>query len=716
MMLPCLLILVAIAPQDKVELELVVPRYDRWSIVSPDQRQVLVLERGNAWLMDSDSLQPCLGVRLGPYSPQGDHWTGGRFSRDGERVLLWSFRGAAALLDVESGEELARDAPGDRSSRWDGHASEDARLLGQVGAQGVVVHDMVTGVPLYESTIAGPACLSPDGRWLFHDTGAAVERIDLEEPQRRQRVAEGGWDKLFAGAGARLLMVRSDRIEVLDHETGAGAAVDLPGTLWRLDGVSADESIALVGSPNSGVRALALPGLELLWERPDSFGVRVPAGGEVVWARDSSYELHVLDLATGKSLWGLSSKEYRDPFGRPPVLAGALLLTTHRGELVLRDCRSGEVRKRLTRSLRPIEHAGVLSSGPVWASDGGTLISLDPDTGATLVRRDLGAPVVGAHGAADRVVALVEGHGGAVLEGAQLTPLARIEDAYQAHLLPDGERLIAFSGEIDGVRLLRASDGEVLREAGLGAGSLRRAVASADGEVLAGIDQQWHGHLWRGDSTLALPGASSDLRSIALDPPGRWLALGINPPEVQIFDAVTGAKLTAFSPEGWYPFGGSTRTLMFDHGGDRLIATIGDMGSVQVWRSRDWQLDWWHDYGGGNPGSLATALDPAGDTLWASGMTNHTQRAFDLATGDLRRNMAGSGYDGFAPGEGVVTALRRGALVLLEPNGALRLERLDFGELGAVICQDGELRGSPAALRQVFVLDGGELIRGDEYE
>ncbi|MDA1265228.1 MAG: WD40 repeat domain-containing protein, partial [Planctomycetota bacterium] len=205
-------------------------------------------------------------------------------------------------------------------------------------------------------------------------------------------------------------------------------------------------------------------------------------------------------------------------------------------------------------------------------------------------------------------------------------------------------------------------------------------------------------------------------RAIALDPQGRRLAIGTQPPQVQVFDTTTGAKVAEFAPEGWFPFGGDVRTLQFDHGGGRLIGTTGDAGSVQVWNTQDWSLVWWHDYGGGNPGALQTAVDAQDQVLGVWGMTLETPRLFALADGDVLANLAGTGLEDLAPVLGATLASRRGSLIALDGSGQVEFEWLDVGDHGAGRFDGESLSGPPAALRQVFVRTKDGLVRGDAYE
>ena len=694
--------------------ELTVPVRHGHVVAAPSGRDLMVLDHAHAWLVDHETGEPRLGIRVSPYFPAGDHWNGARFSEDGLRVALWSFRGARVLVDAERGQVLRRtERPNDRGSQ-PAFASPDARLIAARVGDLLTVHDLAGEQTLFSEQVSGKACFAPAGRWLYWCGPEAVERIDLAAPDNREVLAEGRWDRL-ALAGERLLLGREDRVQLVDLGSGEAHGVDLDEGDWRLAGVSDDGRVAVLFGAGSLVRGLSLPDLTRAWEAEGWFASLLPRAG-VVWMTDTDRRKSIHDEQTGERLWTLDTEVFRTPSRPPSVLDGALLLPTRRDGLARVDARTGEVLTLLPAPLRRAEHTGVLADGAVWTLDEqGALVSLDARRAEVTARRELGAPFAQAMSAVDRLVVAGEQGGARVFEGASLTALCHVEDAGQALLSADGERLVAFGGAIDGARILDAGTGAVLRSVGAGTGTLRRVAVAGGGALLAAVDQEWQLHLWRDGVAVALPDVEEDVRSFALDPRGRWLALGAAPPYVQVFDVASGALVTSFEPSGSFPFGGDVRTLVFSHDGERLIGTTGDAGMVQVFGTDDWELDWDHDFGGGNASSLFTTLDPSGSTLWVHGMTNHTQRAFDLGSGRVVHDAAGSELGGFAPGAEVVAALRRDALVLLEPDGSVRLERMDLGPLGAVTLRGRTLDGPPAAMRRVFVRLGEELLRGDEY-
>lgn len=714
MILSLVALVFASVQQGDAAPELTVPVRHGHVVAAPAGRDLMVLDHAHAWLVDHDTGEPRLGIRVSPYFPAGDHWSGARFSEDGLRVALWSFRGARVLVDAERGQVVRRtERPNDHGHQA-AFASPDARMTAVRSGDQLTVHDLAGDRTVFSGRDTSKECFSPDGRWLYWCGLEAVERVDLDRPEQREVLAEGRWSGL-ALAGERLLLGRGDRLQLVDPLSGEVHGLDLEQGGWRLAGVSGDGRIAVLLGEGSRVRGIHLPGLTRAWEVKGWYAGLLPGAG-VVWMTDTDRRKSVHDEKTGERLWTLDTEVFRPPSSPPSVLDGALLLPTRRDGLARVDPRTGEVLTHLPAPLRRAEHAGVLACGAVWTLDArGGLVALDAQHGAVLARRELGAPCAEAMSEMDRLVVTNEQGGARVFEGDSLKALYDVEDAGRALLSTDGERLVAFGGAIDGARLLDAGTGAVLRSVGAGTGALRRVAVAGGGALLAALGPNRKAHLWRGEVTVALPDAAAGVRSLALDPRGRWLALGAAPPLVQVFDVASGALVTSLEPTGFFPFGGDVRTLVFDHAGERLIGTTGDAGMVQVWRTDDWELDWVHDFDGGNPSSLVTTLDPIGSTLWVHGMTNHTQRAFDLISGRVLHDAAGSELGGFAPGAEVVAALRRNGLVLLEPDGNVRLERMDLGPLGAVTLRGRALDGPPAALRRVFVRLGEELLRGDDY-
>ncbi|HJP02718.1 MAG TPA: hypothetical protein QF764_13195 [Planctomycetota bacterium] len=714
MILSLIALAIASVHQGDAAPELTVPDRHVHLAVAPEGRHLMVLDQVHAWLVDTDTGEPRLGLRVSPYFPAGDNWNGAQFSEDGLRVALWSFRGARVLVDAERGQVLRRTERPNDHGHQPAFASPDARLTAARQGDLLTVHDLDGERTVFSERVAGEACFSSDGRRLYLCGPEAVERVDLARPERREVLAAGRWDEL-ALAGERLLLGRGDRVQVVDPETGEMHGLDLDENDWRLGGVSDDGEIAVLFGGKSRVLGLALPGLTRAWQVEGWYANLIPRAG-VVWMTNTQHHKSVHDEKTGELLWTLNTEVLRPPSRPPSVLDGALLLPTRRGGLARVDPRTGEVLTLLPAPLRRVKHAGVLACGAVWTLNvHGGLVVLDAQHGAVLARRELGAPFAQATSAMDRMVVVDKQGSAHVFEGASLTALCDVGGVGEAQLSADGERLVVFGGAIDGARLLDAANGAVLRSVGAGNGTLRRVAVARGGTLLAALDSNREPLLWRDEVAVTLPDAAADVRSLALDPRGRWLALGTNPPLVQVFDVASGALVTVFEPTGWFPFGGDVRTLAFDHAGERLIGTTGDAGMVQIWRTDDWGLDWVHDFDGGNPSSLVTTLDPTGKILWVHGMTNHTQRAFDLSSGRVLHDAAGSDLGGFAPGAEVVAALRRNGLVLLEPDGSVRLERMDLGPLGAVTLRGRALDGPPAALRRVFVRLGEELLRGDDY-
>jgi len=158
--------------------------------------------------------------------------------------------------------------------------------------------------------------------------------------------------------------------------------------------------------------------------------------------------------------------------------------------------------------------------------------------------------------------------------------------------------------------------------------------------------------------------------------------------------------------------------LAFDPEGEHLVATTGRNGTVQAWLCQSWEWVWEHDYGGGNAGALWTSIDDRSERVWVWGMTDHTPAGIDLATGRVVVDLAGRDLGMFAPSpDGRTIAARHlSALVVLETDGRARIERIDLGDLGAVVSHsDGGVSGDERALPHVFVRDGDSLVRADDF-
>lgn len=721
-----LLLAALVSPQDVAPPELVVPTEDAEPVEGPNGERLVLLDDELAFLMDLEG-----GGLVAAVEAEGrGRWWHAVFSRDGDRVLVSTADGAVALLDGRSGSLLSRlPRLGNTTPPWKVHASPELDRVAHLTRTRVRLRDLEGGDEIFSDEVLGGLGVSADARSLFLGSRGKVDRVDPGNPVRIRQVASGSWRTIAPLGGMRLLLSGAHRLRTIDYETGEAHEVRLDGRPWTLVGVADDDAIAVVQESvsipePSAVRAFALPDLEPLWEVERAFRAHAPAGSGVVVIDGWKDGVRVHDLRTGEELWRVGEWDFYLGTHGPSVVAGELLLSADpHGDLVRVEPRTGEVLGPAPFTPRHVVRTGVLASGVPWALDEeGGLHTVDPRTGEELAHRRPAPPLVRVVSERDRIVA-VDGEGRAgVLDGADLDPYATFEAGERVLALPGGERVVAHGEGVDGARLIRVTDGDVERVVGEDAGPLSHVAASADGTVLAALDGSDRPHLWRGGDVIALQDAPASVRSVAIDPAGRWLALGFSEgssweddPAAQVHDTVTGARLRELKLLGDFAFGEDVRRLFFDPSGRYLVGTTGDWGMVQVWRSEDWLLVWNHEFGGGNGGWLTPRFDPRGTTFWIDGMGDFTQRVFDLATGEVLADLVGTGIEGPVPGAGVVAAHRRGVLVLLEPDGRVRLERADLGEAGAVVLRGGELTGPPAALRRVFVREDGRLVRGDAF-
>lgn len=686
--------------------------------VSPDGTVGVSFDGDDAWVVDLRTGLPLVGVDIGPYRPAGDHWTGGRFSDDGRRLTLWSFCGSAALVDVETRRVVNQLAELRTEGGFGGKADAVGRRLVQAGAGKLVVRELATGevVGAWPCFKEEAFVLGADGSFVVLDRGTGLVRIDLD--------GEGEPVQLTVSGVAQVELLPDGTTALLVHESGARrveladgrvhAEVVWPEGGWRLSGIDAQGRCAVVSNGTNIVRCLELDELTLFWEFEGASWALVEPRTETVWLwrRESTNAVH--DLRTGKELW----KHTNERWGMWRLGAagadGSVTMHLFRSEESVRvDARTGERVTGPPLARADAWRSGFLDDGVAWVVlRRGALLAIDAQSGKLLATREPGAKPTDVHGAGGRVVVAGADGKARVFEGRELEPKAHFECGASVGLSADGARVGTWGGELAGLRFVDALDGHGLESYGLELGKLGMAAWSDDGTLVAASSYGGRAHLWRAGEPVELANSLGNMRSLAIDPAGRWLALGGTEARLVVLDT-KGAERAELEVEGWWGFGLRLSVLAFDPTGAHLVATTGDSGSVHVWRTSDWQRAWVLDHGGGNGDSIQLAFDAGGTRVWAWGMTYATQAQFALASGEQEVDLGGTELWDFAssPDGTRSCATREGVWVLLGADGRVLLERADLPGRGAVVLDvaGDAISGDPAALEGVFVRRGTQL-------
>lgn len=710
--------------------ELVTPTRLTRLVAAPDGGPIAILDGRRAWVLGRRDLAPELAIESGPYVAQGDPWSEGRFSEDGARLALWSFRGSSACVDVASARVLSATGLIEPSGRVPALADGDARLIAQASANRLVVHSCADGTEVFAVGWPKPAsfALADDGHVVVYEGFRGVERVFLDEGVASDPtvLAAGQWDELALLPGNEsLLLVRKTEARCIDVESGRTlAAATWEGAERRLQGFDREGAIAVLAGAQS-LQAVSTGDLSLAWELEDVQGAFVDAASGTLWTKAWQQPGTVHDVTSGELLWAPDEREFRPWFTQVVSGKEGELLAVRRDEraLVALDARTGARKGTLELATGEDCWAGVLADGKVWvASARGTVSLLDSASGATLASRKFSERLKDVRATSSGFVAR-HALGRAHVLGDELEVVSSFDASGHALASADGRRMLSFGVPVGGVRV-HAADGGLLHTLGASSGDFDRVACDRTGETIAAMRREGALRLFRGEDEVRIETLGDHPRSVAIDPQGGLFAVGFDAPRVEVFDTETGGALAALELGGWWPFGVDVRNLDFDPRGEFLVATTGDIGSVHVWRTADWERAWMHDYSGGNPSALVVAFDDVARRLWVSGMTNHTQAVHDLAQGTRVANLVGTNLGHFAPApatgagsaDGIVAGLRRGGLVLLDADGRVRLERLDLGPHGVVVSTpDGDVRGDAEALRRVFVRADGALVRADRH-
>ena len=80
--------------------------------------------------------------------------------------------------------------------------------------------------------------------------------------------------------------------------------------------------------------------------------------------------------------------------------------------------------------------------------------------------------------------------------------------------------------------------------------------------------------------------------TLAVDPLGRWVAWGGREQELRVNSVVDGSLIALLPMAGWWPFGVDVRDIEVTADGECLLASTGDMGSIQAFDTDDWEPRW----------------------------------------------------------------------------------------------------------------------------
>jgi WD40 repeat protein len=168
-------------------------------------------------------------------------------------------------------------------------------------------------------------------------------------------------------------------------------------------------------------------------------------------------------------------------------------------------------------------------------------------------------------------------------------------------------------------------------------GDVRALAADPEGRWLASGSDDNRVRVWdpaTGALLHTLEGHRGEVRALAADPEGRWLASGSDDNAVRVWDPATGALLHTLAEHG-----DSVQALAADPEGRWLASGSAD-NTVRVWDPATGAL--LHTLEGHGGSVFALAADPEGRWL-ASGSRDNSVRVWDPATGHLRNTLAGHG-------------------------------------------------------------------------
>jgi len=148
---------------------------------------------------------------------------------------------------------------------------------------------------------------------------------------------------------------------------------------------------------------------------------------------------------------------------------------------------------------------------------------------------------------------------------------------------PDGSTMWVGDESADGLRLVRAKDGTVVRTLPATNSGVAAMALAPDGRTLAVTSDGSNIQLWRvtDGARLAHLAGGGQLQSVAWSPDGALLAAGGWGQTVLVWDAASGKSLATLAGHT-----GEVRAVLFSPDG-HLLVSVGDDSTVRFWGVRD---------------------------------------------------------------------------------------------------------------------------------
>ena len=627
-------------------------------------------------------------------------------SPDGRKIAMgsgaWNTAGELRLLDIATGEVLARDgAPNGvasaafspdgtlvASSSWHGHL----RIHKTAGL--VLVHD----VPL--ESIARVA-FSPDGKTVATATegwsidvapGRKVQLWDVATGKERRMLEDGLFrlhcvafspdGNLVAAGGGNWEQNPMGEVRLWNVQTGKQAArlVGHRGPVFAIE-FSPDGKTVATGSLDSTIRlwdpATGQQKREIQGHSSWVGNLAFSPDGKMLASSSSDETANLWDAATGQRLatfaahQGWSGPARFTPDGTTLVTGGA------DGKLQLWDV----AKRERGRTIVP----------PDWLADPAepvTCVAYSPD-GKTMATAHESKSVRLREAATGDVRTLLVGH----------------QDVVNSVAYSSDGKTLATASSDKTVRLWDAATGAARTTLEGHTDRVLAAVFSPDGQTLASCGSDKTVRLWdvaTGRELTRLYGHAELVRAVAFSPDGKWLASTGADHTVKVWDV--DAREAAFTLSG-----SAGTAVVFSPDGSTLASPAEDRpgtgrGGVLLWDAKTGRLR--RTLAGQRTTVWSLAFSPGGQTL-AGGSRDGSVALWDLASGKSLCEVR--------PHQGIVTTLAfapdTSTLVSGGADASLRLWRTTLRPVAPLLTL---LPGHGAVRSVAFSPDGQTLVTSGE--